>query len=320
MRDVWTEAMLDGDFERAWQVSDEVLAQRRGLTCADLPYHLRWVWGGAPFAGRRVVVHCYHGLGDTLQFIRFVPQVAALADSVVIEAQPALLPLLRPLCGADRLFPLGAALPACDVAVESMELAYALRIAPEDLPGSVPYLFAPTPDDPRSAVSFAGTRLRVGLVWAAGTWRRERSVPPSLLLPLLRLPVDFVGLQLGPARDAPEAAELVAGCRGLVPNDATLAETAALVARLDLVITVDTMIAHLAGALGRPVWTMLDAAADWRWMRQRRDTPWYPTMRLFRALRRNCWEPVIEEIADSLARLAQGPGSKRDLRRFGWAE
>ena len=94
MRDPWQEAMLDGDFERAWTISDAVMRQRARQSCAELPYHLRWVWDGAAFCGRNVLVRCYHGLGDTLQFIRFVPKLAAMAASVMVEAQPALLPLL----------------------------------------------------------------------------------------------------------------------------------------------------------------------------------------------------------------------------------
>ena len=143
MRDPWQEAMLDGDFERAWTISDAVMRQRAGQSCAELPYHLRWVWDGAAFCGRNVLVRCYHGLGDTLQFIRFVPKLAAMARSVMVEAQPALLPLLSSVRGISALYPLGADIPTYEVAIESMELPHALRISLDDLPGPIPYLTLP---------------------------------------------------------------------------------------------------------------------------------------------------------------------------------
>ena len=310
--DPWSEAMLDGEFARAWAISDRVLRWRRGQSCADRPYHLRWVWDGAPLSGRRVLVRCYHGLGDTLQFIRFVPQLAAIAGTVIVEAQAELLPLLGSLPGIAALYPLGAELPQSDVAIESMELPHALRLRLDDLPGPMPYLTPPSGSrSPLRLVPNCAGRLRVGLVWAAGDWRRERSLPPALLLPLARLPLDLVGLQRGPARHRTEAAGLVGALRYAQDEDAAIAETAALIGELDLVISVDTMVAHLAGALGRPVWTLLDAAADWRWMRRRDDTPWYPTMRLFRQPRPGRWEPVVEEVAAALAVTpAATPGTR----------
>jgi Glycosyltransferase family 9 (heptosyltransferase) len=305
MRDEWCEAMLDGAFEQAWVISDEVMRQRRGKSCADLPYHLRWVWDGAPFTGQDVLVRCYHGLGDTLQFIRFVPQLAALARSVSVEAQPELLALLASVGAISALHPLGAALPWVEVAVESMELPHALRLRLEDLPGPIPYLLTPPAHCMGRVLRSAGSqRARVGIVWSAGAWRQERSVPPRALGALLAQPIDLIALQLGGPRRDPEAAPLMRACAAAIPENSTIAETAALVCGLDLVITVDTMMAHLAGALGRPVWTLLDAGADWRWMRGGSNTPWYPTMRLFRQQRPGDWRPVIEELAAELVRYA----------------
>jgi hypothetical protein len=297
--------MLKGDFERAWVISDAVMRARTGRSCGDRPNHLRWVWDGTPLAGRDVLVSCWHGLGDTLQFIRFVPQLAGVARSVAVEAQPALLPLLRSVCGACPLYPLGAVTSAADVSIESMELPHALRIALGDLPGRIPYL-EPSPDTANGLRCDPGRseRLRVGLVWAGGDWRRERSVPPALLLPLTCLPVDLFALQLGPAVRDPRAQGLIEGLRGGIAAGATICETAVAIGNLDLVITIDTMVAHLAGALGRPVWTLLDADADWRWMRHRNDTPWYPTMRLFRQTRTGAWTPVVEELMAALADLS----------------
>jgi hypothetical protein len=317
MRDPWQEAMLDGDFERAWTISDAVMRQRAGQSCADLPYHLRWVWDGAAFCGRNVLVRCYHGLGDTLQFIRFVRKLAAVATSVVVEAQPALLPLLSSVRGISALYPLGAAIPTYEVAIESMELPHALRIRLDDLPGPIPYL-KPPPTTSRLALTAWSRprRLRVGLVWAAGDWRRERSLPPPLLTPLARLPLDLVCLQLGPARHDPSAAALFRTFASAVSQDATITETAALLCDLDLIVTVDTMVAHLAGALGRPVWALLDSDADWRWMRSRDDSTWYPTMRLFRQTPPGEWEPVVDRLTAALTEAALEADAEQDQCRL----
>lgn len=310
--DEWKEAMLDGAFARAWEVSDRVLRQRAGESCADLPRHLSWVWDGTPLAGRDVLVRCWHGLGDTLQFVRFVPRIAAVARSVIVEAQEPLLPLLRSVSQTVAFYPLDAALPRCGVAIESMEVPHALRLRLADLPGPVPYLAPPTAVTarlPRRRTS--SERARVGLVWAAGDWRRERSLAPALLLPLTRLPVDLVGLQLGPARDDPAARTLTRSFAAALPADAAITDTAALLYDLDVVISVDTMVAHLAGALGRPVWLLLDDDADWRWMRRRSDSPWYPTMRIFRQAQSGDWQPVIEQLVAALTKMLAMPALRR---------
>ena len=317
MRDPWQEAMLDGDFERAWTISDAVMRQRAGRSCTELPHHLRWVWDGAAFCGRNVLVRCYHGFGDTLQFIRFVPKLAGMARSVMVEGQPELLPLLSSVRGISALHPLGAAFPTYEVAIESMELPHALRISLDELPGPIPYLTLPP-----TATGLAATtrsiprRLRVGIVWAAGDWRRERSLPPALLMPIARLPLDLVCLQLGPARHDPLASALLRTFASAVSEDATIIETAALLCDLDLIVTVDTMAAHLAGALGRPVWTLLDADADWRWMRHRVDSPWYPTMRLFRQTRPGEWESVMDRLTAALTEAALEADAEQDQCRL----
>jgi hypothetical protein len=302
--DEWKEAMLDGAFARAWEISDTVLGARKGKSCADLPRHFSWIWDGTPLAGRDVLVRCWHGLGDTLQFIRFVPRVAAVARSVIVEAQEPLLPLLRSVSDAVSFHPLDAAPTRCGVAIESMELPHALRLTLDDLPGPVPYLAPPAAVEVRTRPFRTGSgRPRVGLVWAAGDWRRERSVPPELLLPLTRLPVDLVGLQLGPVRHDAAARILARSFAAALPEDAGITETAALICDLDLVVSVDTMAAHLAGALGRPICMLLDADADWRWMRRRSDSPWYPTMRLFRQTQPGVWQPVVEQLTAALTRV-----------------
>ncbi len=282
----WTEAMRGARFEEAWALSQIGLAARDPSTRDDprLPYHLRWVGDGRPFDGRRVLVRCYHGLGDTIQFARYLPLLAGRAASVSLEVQPRLLPLLADLPGIAELIPFDPARPAapaeCDI--EITELPFALRLPPTAAPP--PYLRW-TP-----AALPQGT---IGLCYGAGDWDAGRSIPPSLLAPLCRgrtclsLVAEPTGLPvINPA-----------GC----PFD--MEATASLVASCALVITVDTMIAHLAGALGRPTWLLLKAEPDWRWTPGSPTSLWYPTMRLFHQPRPGAWEPVLAEVAGALDRL-----------------
>ncbi len=298
----WAEAMRAGAFADAWAISDAVLAARDPATRDDpaLPYHLRWLWDGRPLDGRRVLVRCYHGLGDTLQFCRYLPLLRARVAELTLEAQPELLPLLRTLSGPDRVMPFHQDAPAaaseCDI--EIMELAHALRLVPD----GKPYLAAE--QRPRPA-----TGLRVGLCWQAGGWDAGRSVPLADLEPLGQMPdARFISLQRGPGLD-----DLADGAAWLLdPGDRStdVMAVARLIASLDLVITVDTMVAHLAGALGRPTWVLLRAEADWRWMRGR-STLWYDQVRLYRQSSPGDWAAPLGEIGRDLADLVErgAPGN-----------
>jgi hypothetical protein len=291
----WFAAVRRGDFAAAWRVSDAVLRAHAGTPCWHRPRHERWVWDGTPVDGKRVLIRCYHGLGDTLQFIRYAPLVRAVASEVTVWAQPALIPLLRTAGGIDRLLPLhdGACGAAYDVDVEVMELAHVFRSTLSDLPCRVPYLHA----DP--APLERDGRLAVGLVWRAGDWDERRSIPIHLLQPLAEIP--GVALHLLQRGDA--LAEVPDGFGTLSGSD-DVTECARVMRALDLVVTVDSMPAHLAGALGVPVWTLLHADCDWRWMDGREDSPWYPTMRLFRQPHMGDWGPVVARVADELRKLA----------------
>lgn len=314
----WMSHMLRGDFESAWQCADREREQRRraGITGRGWPRHLRPVWDGRPLDGGPVLVRCHHGLGDTIQFLRYLPLLAASAASVQLEAPPELLTLLARLQGIGRLHALSAtedrpvAAFGCDAEIDVTELPHACRTRLESIPGTVPYLQL----DPRGVaearrrLASLGHRLAVGLVWAAGEWKPERSVALARLAPLADIPgIALVNLQRGPeyarwraSRQGPAMAEIF--------DTDTVADAAATIAALDLVITVDTMAAHLAGALAVPVWTLLHYAADWRWLLDRGDSPWYPTMRLFRQPRPGDWDPVIAEIATALRRRAGSSG------------
>lgn len=289
----WLAAIRRGDHERAWQLSAEALAARDPATRDDprLPYHLRWVWDGTPVDGRDVLVRCYHGLGDTIQFARFLPLLRRRAASVTVEIQPRLAGLFAGFAGIDRLVPFDVArpLPASECDVEIMELGFALRAAP----GAVrpPYLAAAPALLPRGTV---------GLCCTAGDWDGERAIAPALLAGVCR---DRPCLTLDPT--ASELAVLnPAGCPFDIP------QTAALVAGVALVITVDTMIAHLAGAMGRPAWLLLRHEPDWRWPPRSRRSEWYPSLRLYAQPAPGDWRAVVAAVERDLARLdtARGDG------------
>lgn len=287
----WMRHMRAGEWDAAWRVSDRVLASHAGEPCWHLPRHQQWIWDGTPLDGKRVLIRCYHGLGDTLQFIRFAPLAKRVAAEVIVWAQPALIPLLESADGIDRLLPLhdGEVGIECDVDVEVMELAHVFRATPRTLPAEVPYLHAPP-----APLAKNGT-LAVGIAWKAGDWDQRRGIPYPLLAPLARIP----GIELHVIQRGAGLAEREEGF-GVVSGSDDPYEAARVMRALDLVISIDSMPAHLAGALGVPVWTLLHADPDWRWMRHRDDSPWYPTMRLFRQPRPGGWEAVIARVAAEL--------------------
>jgi hypothetical protein len=299
----WMHYMRNGMFEKAWQVSDKVLAQRIGQAQHHLPRHQQGIWIGASLIDKRVLIRCYHGLGDTIQFIRYAPMVKAIAKEVIVWAQPELIPLLKSVTGINKLLPLhdGELEAEYDVDVEVMELPFIFRTSVGNIPAKIPYLYTPV------NAMCDKSRMAVGLVWKAGGWDERRDVPFEHLMPLFDIPgIDLYILQYNPR---------AAGWRegyGIYPGSFELSTYAAMVAGLDLVISVDSMPVHLAGALGVPVWTMLQADADWRWMRHRNDSPWYPTMRLVRQDEQGVWQPVVNRIARALERMANyGAGSIR---------
>jgi hypothetical protein len=282
--------------------------QQRRPGFVPRPEHLRW--DGTPTAGRSVLVRCEHGLGDTLQFLRFVPHLGA--RQVHFMVQPALLPLLRgaPGLGDVHNYWSDDPLPAHEVDLEVMELAYALRSTPATLPPPYSHLAAQLPHDDLDLPSEG--RLRVGLLWAASDWDASRSVPLAALAPLFALEeVQFFSLQQGEAAADPLLQRL--DIERLSARTSDICMAAAAMMQLDLVITIDGMPAHLAGTLGRPTWVMLKHDADWRWMEQREDTPWYPTLRLFRQPRPGDWSAVAQQLAARLRPLAQAQRQREAL-------
>lgn len=282
----WMCAMLAGDFESAWRESDRILERRKRLaeSCKDKPRHERFVWNGSPLNGKTVLLRCYHGLGDSIQFIRYAPLVRRVAKNLIVQAQPELIPLLRSVRGIDRLISLDDPEPEYEVDIESTELPYAFRTTLTSIPAQIPYLES----GPARVKSYQrgrrdDQRLKVGLVWAAGSWKEERSVPVEHLARLNQIPgLALYQLQRGPGFAQLQSAKNVPEVLNIQEQTADVLDTAATLQDMDLVISVDTMVAHLAGALGIQTWTLLHFNSDWRWMMERDDSPWYPTMRLFR--------------------------------------
>jgi hypothetical protein len=238
-------------------------------------------------------------VGDTLQFCRFIPQAAALAR-VVVACPPSLKTLLQGLPNVAEVA-VGKPVPAYDMHCPLMSLPALLGIPPERFAETVPYLQA----DPAAAAVWRARLAdlpgpRVGVVWAgnpAYPADRKRSVPFEKLAPLLALPgVSFVSLQMGEAAAAGQSRFAF----DAAPLIGDYADTAALIEALDLLISVDTSAAHLAGALGRPVWLLNRADTDWRWLLERSDTPWYPTMRLFRQPAPGDWSFVVRSVAEAV--------------------
>ncbi len=290
--------MRRGEWDAAWRISDLELRRRfcSTLRRASCPRHLQAIWDGTPLEGRRVLIHCYHGMGDTVQFIRFVGMVRRIAARTIVVAQPNLIPLLKTAAGVDELLPLDDGEPDVDrdVDIEMMELPHALRTTLDTLPAEVPYF------NIRPAERQPGGAPTVGLVWQSGEWDPRRSVPPCTLAKLLGTGgIEWRVLQRGPALAARPPG------MGKVPDIHNILDEAAELRALDLLISVDTLSAHLGGALAVPTWTLLPLEADWRWMDNRADSPWYPTMRLFRQRAAGDWESLIERVATELRHWRQ---------------
>jgi len=294
--------LLGGDFERGWQDYDW-----RWQTPDNPPRSLpQPEWQGEPLVGETVFLYAEQGLGDTLQFVRYASVVAARGAKVVLEVQPELRRLLADLAGVDVLIARGEPLPPFDRQLPLLSLPRVCGTRLDTVPAAVPYLAA----EPQLAAAWherlaALTGVRVGLVWAGSTIHpndRNRSLDPSALTPLAALPgVSYVSLQKGRAIDGLPAQMQVFDAASAL-ND--FADTAAALANLDLVIAVDTSVAHLAGAMGKPVWVLLPFSPDWRWLLERADSPWYPSMRLFRQTEPGAWGPVLQRVAAELAALA----------------
>jgi Tfp pilus assembly protein PilF len=263
-------------------------------------------WDGSPLAGKRVELYYEQGYGDTLQFIRYLPLAAARAE-VVAVVQPQVIPILS-ASGFESLVPAGAAVPPCDAQLALPDLPGVFATTPETLLAKVPYLRADSVlvDRWRAALApFEG--LKIGIAWQGNKkyyLDQFRSIPLTEFEQIARVAgVHLISLQVGEGaeeRDALAGRFEVARLDRLDVDHGPFMDTAAVMMNLDLVISSDTVTAHLAGALGVPVWLALCAAPSWRWMLDRSDTPWYPTMRLFRQSRLGQWADVFAAMATAI--------------------
>ena len=305
----WALALLDlltGNFEAGWR-GREVRWKVPDLPIAHFDY-IQPMWlGTSSVEGKTVLVHVDEGLGDTIQFVRYVPMLAARGARVILVVPASLCGLLSGLPGVAQCVAVGSELPAFDMycPMGSLPLAFGTRL--ETIPGEVPYL--PTVDAVRARAweqrLGSHDRLRVGLVWSGNPNHKNdhnRSVPLGILSELLDLDAAFVSLQKDASADD-NALLARSEVIDLTEELTDFAETSALISCLDLVISVDTSVAHLAGALGRPVWTLLPYAPDYRWLLERDDSPWYPTMRLFRQTASRNWADVIARVRGELGAL-----------------
>jgi tetratricopeptide (TPR) repeat protein len=303
----WNLALLDlltGNFARGWQGFEwrwKGPDLRRAVRSFAQP-----VWAGEPIAGKTILLYAEQGFGDTVQFCRYVPLVAAMGAKVVLQVPKPLVSLLSTLAGDPVLIAEGEAPPAFDIHLPLMSLPKVFATDLANIPADVPYLFA----DPIKCEAWVRrlgpkTGPRVGLVWSGQAGRapdRLRSVVLERLAPILDLPFEFHCLQkeIRPA-DAPACVRFAA-LKTHTDELADFADTAALIAQMDLVISVDTAVAHVAGALGRPLWLMLSFASEWRWLLARTDTPWYPTATLMRQPALGDWDGVLAQILTRLQR------------------
>jgi hypothetical protein len=298
----WLAYMLLGDFEAAWRESDRI----RAHGCSD-PHRF---WQGEDLHGKRVILRCLHGLGDTVQMLRYVPVMNAIVSSLIIEITPALHELAPMFEGVIDFITWGEKAPAdpplWDVQIETNELPYFFRTQVNELPISTDYLRLPTEVLRKCAPhSHDHLTLRIGVVWASGEWNLTRGVPFDSFRTLFdTCGCEFWNLQGDASRKQWQQLPLSPTLHDAEFCANNVVDLAGLIAQLDVIVTSDTLAAHLAGALGKPTLVMLEYAADWRWQHQRTDSPWYPTLQLIRQTEVGDWSTVIAEVQSLLHVLA----------------
>jgi tetratricopeptide (TPR) repeat protein len=295
-------------YEARWQATGFV----RTLPASALGQP-RWT-GAESLRDRSILLHAEQGLGDSIQCLRYVPQVAARAREVLLQVPPALAPLAAGLAPNCRILAPRERVPVTDWESPLLSLPAAFRTSLDTVPSTVPYLRADAAQVQEWKERLAHVRdLRIGITWSGNPLHandRNRSIALASFRKIATGECTFVALQ--PQVREGDKTEFAAW-RGLVdagPQLRSFSDTAALLQALDLVITVDTSVAHLAGALGRPVWILLPFVPDWRWMLERADTPWYPTARLYRQPAIGAWDCVLEQVRADLQQLASRPFSR----------
>jgi FKBP-type peptidyl-prolyl cis-trans isomerase 2 len=263
-------------------------------------------WEGSDITGKTILLYAEQGLGDTIQFIRYAPLLALKGAKVIFESQEELVSLLRNVEGIQMVYHQGKTLPSFDLHCSLLSLPLIFKTTSISIPDNIPYITADPDLVKKWYDKLAGnnSQLKIGIIWAGDPrpkYGHIRSCPLENFAPLAEMDnICFYSLQKGgPSRQvfAPPAGMKIIDYSVELTD---FSETAALIENLDLIISVDTAVAHLSGALGKPVWLLLPFVSDWRWMLNRKDSPWYPTMKLFRQEKTGDWKPVIKNIKDAL--------------------
>jgi Tfp pilus assembly protein PilF len=302
-----------GDFAAGWRAYES-----RWDTAALAPHRRDFkqpLWlGDRPLAGKTILIYAEQGYGDTIQFVRYAPRVVALGAKVILEVQPELVRLMA-ACLDIEVIAHGQPLPPFDLQCPLMSLPLAFCTQLSTIPADIPYIMPPAEDAAALPDDGRGRRPLIGLVWAGDRLHKNdsnRSMPLSTLRPLLDLPhLQFVRLQQEIGAQDVEVLRRHPQLRTAGPFR-DFAETAAAIARLDAVIAVDTAVAHLAGAMGKPLFALLPFGADFRWLRERPDSPWYPSARLFRQHVFDDWGRAVEMLRQELMRFRDGCAARRD--------
>ena len=258
-------------------------------------------WEGSSLEGKTILLHAEQGVGDTIQFIRYVPEVSKRGGSVIVECQKQLEPLLRNNLGIERVIPRGETLPHFDCHASLLSLPKIFGTEVSSIPAGRPYLSTSAQVPPLDILE---GKKDIGIVWAGAAGHindKNRSTPLSNFIPLVNNSnVNLFSLQVGKRRGDLSTSPKYEKITDLAPQISNYADTAAFIKQLDLIISVDTSVAHLAGAMGKSVWLLLPFVPDFRWMTNREDTPWYPTVRLFRQQQRGDWTGVFSAVFQAL--------------------
>jgi len=311
--------LMNGQYKEGWAVYEsrfDMSAYKSNVKNV----HER-LWDGKALQGRQLLVHVEQGFGDSLQFVRYLPLIRRHAGDgkIFLVCEPELFSLLATVEGVDEIYQLGSAASVTyDVQVPLLSLPHRFGTTLETIPHNIPYLKVPKGTKARIRRR-KGSTLAVAFVWAGRPTHsddRFRSCSLDWFATLFDIPgVDFYSIQWGPRAAELEPYRSRPNVTSMTDKLTSFAETAAIIEQVDLVISIDTAVAHLAGALGKPVWTLLPFGGEWRWLFRREDSPWYPSMRLFRQQILGDWRPVFQRIAVALTQRVESAAPMRKSRR-----
>ena len=303
--------LLAGNFQKAWEDYEwRFKADKNNAHFAQI--FNKSLWDGSSFKGKTLLIYSEQGLGDTLQFIRYLPLVKSLGGRVVVATFESMTGLLDGFPGIDKLMVMTAGLESTldyDLSLPILSLPYVFKTTLATIPAEFPYIQVDPQEQAGWHQKMPGSGLKVGLVWKGNPSHsndRNRSIALDRLQPLTHIMgIQFYSLQKGDVTPLEQELLQKMNCIDLGNSFSDFSDTAGALANLDVVISVDTSVVHLAGAMGRRVWTLLPFAPDWRWMLHRDDSPWYPGVRLFRQPQRGNWDAVVDRIAAELHLLVQ---------------